>query len=65
MGSFDQSIADYDHALLLQPGRTTSLYGRGIAKLKKGDLAGGNDDISAAQRKDPSIVGQFHAYGVQ
>jgi len=64
MGQFDQAIADYDQALQLQPRRTTSLYGRGIAKLKKGDVTGGNEDINAAKREDPSIVEQFRAYGL-
>jgi tetratricopeptide (TPR) repeat protein len=67
MGSFDSAIADYDRALLLQPNETSSLYGRGIAKLNKGDVAGGNDDINAAKQKDKdsSIVDTFRGYGVQ
>jgi tetratricopeptide (TPR) repeat protein len=65
MGSFDSAIADYDRALLLQPDETSSLYGRGIAKLNKGDVAGGNDDINAAKQKDASIVDTFRGYGVQ
>ena len=36
MGDLDKSIADYDAALKLQPHSAWSLYGRGLAKGKKG-----------------------------
>jgi hypothetical protein len=32
------------------------LYGRGLAKLKKGDAAGGNADIAAAKAIKPDIA---------
>jgi hypothetical protein len=50
MGNFDQAITGYSAALLLDPGHATSLYGRGIAKQKKGDNAGGNADIEMAKK---------------
>ena len=42
-----------------------SLYGRGIAKLKKGDATGGNADIAAAKAIRPEIADEFARYGVQ
>jgi hypothetical protein len=43
----------------------SSLYGRGLAKLKKGDTAGGNADIAAAEAIEANIVEDFARYGVQ
>ena len=40
--------ADFDAALKLDSRQPRSLYGRGTAKLKKGDTAGGNADLAAA-----------------
>ena len=42
-----------------------SLYGRGLAKLKQDDVAGGNADIAAAKAIRPDIVAEFVRYGVQ
>jgi hypothetical protein len=41
-----------------------ALYGRGIARLRRGDQAGGWSDISAAQNIQPGIQTQFARYGV-
>jgi tetratricopeptide (TPR) repeat protein len=49
MGSLDSAIADYDAALRLDPKMAVSLYGRGVAKRLKGDIAGSEADIAAAQ----------------
>jgi hypothetical protein len=38
-----------------QPGApAVTLYGRGLAKLKKGDRDGGNADIAAAKQSAPT-----------
>jgi hypothetical protein len=63
-GPDDKAIADYDAALRLDPKRATALYGRGTAKLKKGD-AGGADDIAAARAIRPGIGSMFDQSGVQ
>src|SRR5258708_24095473 len=47
-GLFDKAIADYDAALKTNPKLAGPLYGRGIAKVRKGDVAGGNADTAAA-----------------
>ena len=43
----------------------SSLYGRGLAKLKTGDTTGGDTDIAAAKAIEANIVGDFARYGVQ
>ena len=64
-GKFDAAIADYDGALKENPKMSGSLYGRGIAKQKKGDNAGAATDISAAKELRPNVAELFAKYGVQ
>ena len=49
LGKMDDAIKDYDAALKLDPKLAGALYGRGVAKMKKGDKAGGSADIAAAK----------------
>ena len=49
----------------IDPGTAESLYGRGTAKLKKGDNRGGNADIAAAKAIKPDIAEDFGRYGVK
>ena len=49
LSRLDEAIADYDAALKLNPKMAASLYGRGLAKQKNGDQAGGDADIAAAK----------------
>ena len=49
----------------LDPKLASSLYGRGLAKLKKGDTTGGNTDIGAAKKIQSNIGETFARYGVQ
>ena len=42
MGQFDLAISDYSSALRIEPKMASALYGRGLARIKKGDTAGGN-----------------------
>jgi tetratricopeptide (TPR) repeat protein len=65
MGQWDSAIADYSSALRLDPRLASSLYGRGLAKLKKGGTADGDADISAAKAIEAKIVEEFARYGVQ
>ncbi len=62
---FDNAIADYDATLKINPRMASSLYGRGLAKLKKGDTAGGNDDIAAAKVIQADVAEEFARYGVR
>jgi tetratricopeptide (TPR) repeat protein len=65
MGQFDSAIEDYSSALRFEPKMASALYGRGLAKLKKGDEAGGNADLSAAKVIKATIAEDFARYGVQ
>jgi tetratricopeptide (TPR) repeat protein len=65
MGEYDAAITDYDAALRLDPKLPTALYGRGLAKLRKGDVAGGHADIAAAQAMFADIAAEFERIGVR
>jgi tetratricopeptide (TPR) repeat protein len=65
MGQFDSAIADYSSALRLEPKMASALYGRGLARLKKGDSAGGNADVTAAKNLEKAIVDDFAKYGLR
>ena len=64
MKQWDKAIADYDRAINDVPDLTLSLYGRGIAKRAKGDIAGGNADIAAATKGEPDIANIMKRLGV-
>jgi tetratricopeptide (TPR) repeat protein len=65
MKQWDKAIAEYDKALYGRPDLTISLYGRGVAKRAKGDVAGGNADIAAATRDEPDIANIMQRLGVK
>jgi tetratricopeptide (TPR) repeat protein len=65
MGQYDRAIADYDAGLALNPDNQADyLYGRGLAKLKKGD-ASGAADVAAAKALHEAIDKEFESYGVK
>jgi tetratricopeptide (TPR) repeat protein len=53
---WDKAIATYNIAIDKRSDMTTALYGRGIAKRARGDVAGGNADIAAATHDEPDIA---------
>lgn len=63
-GKFDESITRYSAVLAKAPTLAASLYGRGIAKLRKGDQAGGDADVKAALAQDPFVAATFHEMGI-
>jgi tetratricopeptide (TPR) repeat protein len=64
LSQLDDAVADYDQALRRNPKQAGSLYGRGLAKLRKGDVAGSEADIAAAKAIQADIVEEFARYGV-
>jgi tetratricopeptide (TPR) repeat protein len=65
MGQYERAIADYDAGLRLDPANKADyLYGRGLAKLKKGD-ASGAADVAAAKALHAKIAEEFASYGVK
>jgi tetratricopeptide (TPR) repeat protein len=63
-GRFDEAIQDYTLALDILSNAET-LFGRGTAKLKKGDKAGADADIASAKALDPTIGEKFVGFGVK
>jgi len=63
MNRLDDSIAAYDKALAFPDvdpyGKAYILYGRGLAKLKKGDQAGGEADMTAGKALAKDIAIEF------
>jgi Flp pilus assembly protein TadD len=64
LGRFDEAIDQFDGALQVQPKDAWSLYGRGLAKLKKGATAQGQADIASAIVVQPNIVRETKSYGL-
>jgi len=64
LSQLDDAVADYDEALRRNPKQAGSLYGRGLAKLKKGDAVGGEADIATARAIQADIAEEFARYGV-
>lgn len=65
MGRFDDAIADYGRALAASPKLAEALYGRGIARLRRGDRAMGEADLAGARASDPGIDAVFAGLGVK
>jgi hypothetical protein len=49
--------------LKINPRRAGPLYGRGLAKRKNGDQAGGDADIAAARAIRADIADEYAKYG--
>jgi tetratricopeptide (TPR) repeat protein len=64
LGQFDRAIATYTAVLQIDPKSVYSLYGRGMAKLKTGDTAGGQADI-AASKAIKDVSAEMAGYGVK
>lgn len=63
-GKIAEAIKRYDKALELAPKLSASLYGRGYAKLKSGDKAGGEADIAAAKAINAKAGQEFTDAGL-
>jgi len=64
LGQNDAAIDDYDDALRRRPKADWSLYGRGLAKQRKGQQAEGDADIAAALALTPGLTAEFKRYGI-
>jgi tetratricopeptide (TPR) repeat protein len=63
--NYDKAIADYDAALRLGTKKSAwSLYGRGLARLRKGETAAGQTDIAAASALNTKIAQEAAKYGI-
>jgi Flp pilus assembly protein TadD len=64
LGQAERAITEYDAALQINPKLASALYGRGMAKLRKGDKTGGNADMATARNLSGSIAAEFARYGI-
>jgi tetratricopeptide (TPR) repeat protein len=62
---YGDSIAAYDAALKVSPTQAMSLYGRGVAKHRKGDSSGGDADIRAAVDLNAHVARRFADFGIK
>jgi tetratricopeptide (TPR) repeat protein len=61
---FALAVTDYDAALRDYPRLASSLYGRGIAKLRLGQSREGNADLAAAAKIEPGIAATYAKRGI-
>jgi tetratricopeptide (TPR) repeat protein len=59
LARFEQAAADFDAFLKQDAKNAWALYGRGMAKMKTGDTAGGTADITAAKALAADIDRDF------
>ncbi len=64
LGDYDKSIADYNDSLKLAPQDARSLYGRGIAKIRRQKTAEGQADLAAAVKLSPQVGDEFARRGI-
>jgi hypothetical protein len=70
-GQYDRAIVDWDSVLMLDanrtvfPRRSDLLYCRGVAKRLKGDAAGGDADIAAAESLNGDVAEELAKLGVK
>ena len=60
----DAAIADYNATLRIDAKGVGALYGRGVARLRKGDAAGAAD-IEAAKAIQADIAEEYAKYGIR
>jgi tetratricopeptide (TPR) repeat protein len=65
LNQIDNAMTDYEAALILDPKLAGSLYGRGLAKTRKGDRTGGAADMTAAKAIRGDIADEFARYGLK
>jgi len=65
LGRYDAAIASYDAAVELSADSSISLYGRGLAKRLKGDVAGADADMEVAQRLDAHVATIYADFGIR
>jgi tetratricopeptide (TPR) repeat protein/predicted aspartyl protease len=64
LGDFDKSIGNYDAALKIRPKNAWTLYGRGLAKLKKNNRSEGEADIAEAVKIAPGVADAYKRSGL-
>ncbi len=58
------ALNEYNAALQRDPNRATALFGRGLARIRSGDIRGGEGDQAAARTVNPEVDQQFAVFGL-
>jgi len=64
LGRMQLAIGDFDAALARTPTLASSLFGRGVARLRVGAVRAGWADIKLAKDIQPGIAARFRSYGI-
>jgi len=64
LGRYADAIADYDKVLSKDGEHSTSLFGRGLAKIRNGQAAAGEADLAAARKLRKNVDTEFTQYGL-
>ena len=64
MKRYDDSIADFDAAIAINPGQSQTIYVRGVAKTLSGNGAAGIADIKDAVLIQPDIAKGYDRMGI-
>jgi tetratricopeptide (TPR) repeat protein len=64
MREWDKAVADYDAVIRINPTQAGALFGRGVARLRQGNVAGGNADLAAARASQADIAAEMAALGI-
>jgi tetratricopeptide (TPR) repeat protein len=64
-GNFETAIGDYDHALKLWAEYPQAMFGRGAAKIRNGDVVGGQADLDAARKLQPDVASAEAKLGIK
>ena len=64
LGDYDKSIGNYDAALKIRPKNAWTLYGRGLAELKKNNRSEGEADIAEAVKIAPGVAAAYKRMGL-
>ena len=63
LGRPDDALKDYDEVLRITPRVASSMYGRGLAKFRLGDIEGAKADLFQAEALMPGTRTRFTALG--
>lgn len=65
LGRLDDALSDYDAAIKARPKAASSLFGRGLVKLRKGANQDGEADLAAARAIDAKVDTEYADYGLE
>jgi len=65
LGDDALALNEYESALQIDPNRAVALFGRGLARIRTGDVKGGEGDQAAARTINPEVDQQFAFYGLK